>query len=588
MAREPNIPLFLWVATAALAHILWGGGAEQVARVVEDQTSVSRFAQSVRSHVVAANRAVEVDLWDESSLDPDAPTREEPLDPPEPEPAAEVDPPPTPEEDEKQAAKQPDTPKKDEKTPPPETQPKTEKREEQKPKEKKAETETLDKPMKVVPIQRRVSVRQHVEDKNQEDNPNAEFLADEANHTEKQTQARITSMDQDDPAPNPGMDYRGPASDPGNAHVTDLAQSDDTRGDPDRAFSESPEDGDDKQVEQESKQARVEVDPTRTVFGETQAAAKGLKSGSTESRHASKERTAREERVAREASSQVADSPAGNDAVAPESEAQAAQRARSASRAQAAPKGNGGKLPNLRGRESLGLTPGGLNPNLTPLAAISAIGQDQLNKERLADGERRRSKHRGSWRAVGLDRWKSAIQNYVATVQPGNQTSLNTARAPFASYLNRIHNRLHDVFAFKFLGSLDHLPADHSLNRRDLKTHLEIVLSREDGRVVKMGVTRASGATAFDVGALEAVQQASPFGAPPREIVSPDGNVYLHWEFHRDPIYACSTYFARPFILRVSPTPAPLPSPSGPPARPEEKGQNDSQETEEGAPRKGG
>src|SRR5690606_35834352 len=172
----------------------------------------------------------------------------------------------------------------------------------------------------------------------------------------------------------------------------------------------------------------------------------------------------------------------------------------------------------------------------------TAIGADQLNKERRADGERRLSKHRGSWRTIGLERRRSAIENYVASVQPGNQTQLNTARVPFAGYLNRIHLRLHEVFAFGFLPSLSELPSDHPMNRRDLKTHLEIVLSREDGRVVRMGVTRASGATAFDVGALESVQRASPYGAPPREIVSPDGNVYLHWEFHRDPIYACATY----------------------------------------------
>jgi len=70
-------------------------------------------------------------------------------------------------------------------------------------------------------------------------------------------------------------------------------------------------------------------------------------------------------------------------------------------------------------------------------------------------------------------------------------------------------------------------------------------------------VTRTSGVTAYDIGALESVQRASPFGPPPPEIVSPDGNVYLHWEFHRRPEYACSTYFARPYILKGRPGNAP-------------------------------
>ena len=107
--------------------------------------------------------------------------------------------------------------------------------------------------------------------------------------------------------------------------------------------------------------------------------------------------------------------------------------------------------------------------------------------------------------------------------------------------------------SISFLASLSRLPNDHPMNRPDLRTNLEIIVSRTDGRLVDMGVTRSSGVTAFDVAALESVKRASPFGAPPSSIVSPDGNVYLHWEFYRDPWYACSTYFARPFILKAAP-----------------------------------
>ena len=43
-------------------------------------------------------------------------------------------------------------------------------------------------------------------------------------------------------------------------------------------------------------------------------------------------------------------------------------------------------------------------------------------------------------------------------MKPGNQTALNTAAVPFASYLNGMHNRIHPIFADSFLGSLDGLP----------------------------------------------------------------------------------------------------------------------------------
>ena len=36
----------------------------------------------------------------------------------------------------------------------------------------------------------------------------------------------------------------------------------------------------------------------------------------------------------------------------------------------------------------------------------------------------------------------------------------------------------------------------------------------------------------------------------PEAIRSEDGSVYLHWEFHRKDLYACSTMGARPYILK--------------------------------------
>jgi hypothetical protein len=211
-------------------------------------------------------------------------------------------------------------------------------------------------------------------------------------------------------------------------------------------------------------------------------------------------------------------------------------------------------------------TPSGINLNLTAEAVVAVVGEDKLTKERMADGERRRSAHRGSWQNSGFERWRAAIENYVSSVKPGNQTALNTARSPFGTYLVTIHNRIHPIFAEDFLGSLDGLPGNHPLNDPTLITRLEIVLDRDDGHVIKMGVVRTSGITAFDIAALDSVQRSSPFGKPPKAIVSPDGNVYFHWEFHRDPVFACSTINARPFMLSTPPPSEPsTPKPSSPP-----------------------
>lgn len=160
----------------------------------------------------------------------------------------------------------------------------------------------------------------------------------------------------------------------------------------------------------------------------------------------------------------------------------------------------------------------------------------------------------GIWSPSDADpsRWKSALDNYVPSVRPGNQTALNTARMAFASYLNVMHNRIHPLFADTFLYALDRFSASDPLSDGRLTAEIEIILNRAAGGIERMGVTKSSGNTTFDVSALQSVKRAAPFGTPPPEILSPDGKVYVHWEFHRNK-EACSTFNARPFMLKARP-----------------------------------
>jgi len=190
-----------------------------------------------------------------------------------------------------------------------------------------------------------------------------------------------------------------------------------------------------------------------------------------------------------------------------------------------------------------------------------AVGKDGIAQARAADGAARLSAHRGAFEANKFQKWKSAIENYEPSVKLGNQTSLNAARVPFATYINGIHNRLHPIFAEEFLAALDGLPRSNPLQSMDLVTHIEIVLNKDQGRIVRMGVTRASGSTIFDTVALNSINRAAPYGKAPDVIVSPDGNVYLHWEFHRDPFDACTTRNAFPFMLKAAPPKPEVPSP---------------------------
>jgi len=475
---------------------------------------------------------------DEDSAKPPEPPKNTPKDRPDPEHAPKVE-----KEREREKAKPEPA-----KAKAPEKQ--EEKKAEPEPKEKKPQEQQRNENR---PPQR-VAVVQHVEDQKQADNPEAEFLGDQNNRVQEQQQARITATDQDNEKPSPGSQHIGPSDEPGDSHVTDIAQSDDSPGELNRAPSE------DKLAAARDAVSVSQPQGVPEVAGQ-------VKAGPEKADPGEKGQQAQAASLAQEAMAQVAQSAAGAWQIAKEREERLARAALEARRHRASTAaGNPDRPLDFLGLGAEGRTERGVNLNLSPGTALAAIGQDQLAREIRADGERRRSKHQGSWKAVGIERWRPAIENYVATVKLGNQTALNTAAAPFATYLNRIHNRLHPIFAVNYLGFLDGLPGSAGLHDKDMKTNLEIVLSQSNGSIVKMGVTHTSGVTAFDISALESVQRASPFGAPPQSIVSPDGNVYLHWEFHRNPLFACSTYFARPYIIKVPQKSAP---PSGePPAGP--------------------
>jgi len=173
--------------------------------------------------------------------------------------------------------------------------------------------------------------------------------------------------------------------------------------------------------------------------------------------------------------------------------------------------------------------------------------RDVAGNARIAEAQRAAPR----WTPSRPEHWKSAVENYVARVRRGNTVPLGAAIMPFARYLNSMHQRIHPIFADAFLGSLDARSASEPSNSRTWVVGLEIVLTRE-GEIEQMGVVKTSGQTDFDIGALDSVERASPFGAPPAEILSPDGRIYIHWLFHRD-ILACTTMNVYPFMLAPPP-----------------------------------
>ncbi len=532
MRRESaHIPLFLWIATALVVHAVGGGGATTAANRLAETLDIESFATAVRRQASYAGPPVEVSLVnDEQELEellaepePEAPT-------PQPKPASKQDDP---------ALTAKNEPKKK-----PEQAPEPKKKPEEKP-EKKLDAVAQEQAKIQPPVvdRRRVAVDQDVADKNQEDNETAEFAAEHANRVKEQTRARISSSDGSTSQAQMGGPSSAAGPDVGNAVEDKFGQQQASAGRKDAAPGEmSPE-----QAARSVARAQAGQDATAGM----PQSAPGQNAAPTS--NGQKAQQAQAALDAKSASPETMTAEGGSYAVARAQREQAAAQAQKAQRALARMLSE--KPPAMFGLGSPSRTPGGVNLNLSVQGATGVLGADRLAAVRKKDGERRLAQHRGSWQSLGLERWRPALENYVANVKPGNQTALNTAREPFARYLNQIHQRLHELFADLFLGHLDQLPKEHPLNNQDMSTHLEIALNKEDGRVVRMGITKSSGVTAFDVGALDSVERAAPYGPPPSAILSSDGNVYLHWEFHRRPELACSTYFARPFIIDLGQTP---------------------------------
>jgi len=551
MRREAHIPLFLWIATAVVVHGLGGGGATTVVQQLEETFDIQTFAKQVRRQASYAGRPVEVTLINED---------DDSVDLLEPETKPEVPPDQAkPEEALVEQGKEPEEQKVAEKKPP--EAKKEAKKEPAKPDLTPPASPPIQPP--VVLDNRRVAVEQDVEDKNQEDNESAAFAGEYANRVQEQTRASMTASDGSGSRAEMGGPTAGVGPEVGNSQRDKFAQSEVSEGRKETAPGE---------MSPAAAAARNSSPPAQGASAQqAQAAALASKAVSAPPpQSGQKEQQAQAEQDEQLAAPETYATEGGSYAVAKARREQAKLKAMLDQQARAGRESSQSR--SMMGLGAAGKTPNGVNLNLNFQSARAVIGSDHLAQVRQKDGERRLSEHRGKWQSLGLDRWKPALENYVANVKPGNQTALNTARVPFARYLNEIHQRLHEVFADRFLGHLDQLPQDHPLNNQNMSTHLEIALSREDGRVVRMGITKSSGVTAFDVGALDAVQRAAPYGPPPGAILSSDGNVYLHWEFHRRPEYACSTYFARPFIIDLGQQPAP-PRIDPTPAPPSEKGQ---------------
>lgn len=157
-----------------------------------------------------------------------------------------------------------------------------------------------------------------------------------------------------------------------------------------------------------------------------------------------------------------------------------------------------------------------------------------------------RGHHDRKWQRI-----RSALENFIPEVRPGNQTALGTRANPFALYIARMHRKIHKLWGYGFLVDLDNKPDGHPMNNMRLWAMVEIVLL-PSGEVEKATIVKPSGILPYDVAALDTTFSSAPYGPTPKAIRSADGKVYLHWRFHRDQ-RQCGTFGVDPYILTTPP-----------------------------------
>ncbi len=383
------------------------------------------------------------------------------------------------------------------------------------------------------------AVTQRSQNPNVEAPENARFIADENNQVEEETVAQMRNMVRDDPEPNPGEPQEeSEAPEEGNADEQLVAEASEVESEDDRLLGPQQEPQETATAAEESGREGGEGDASGEARVEAQQGRQASSGGQTP-----------------EMETITVNDGFGTFTIT---------RPRARAEGSGGGSAGGERRAGREARRESGGGAGGSGPNLqigwSQFQAI--VGEEQLAQEREEYVQARLSKQRGR-SAHRRRRWRefrSAIENYVAQVRPGNQTALNAAASPFAGFISEVHRRLH-VQYHQFLGGL---PMDGPMSDMTLQTELEIIF-RSDGTVDRIGVIHTSGVLTFDLGAFTAVMDAQPYPEPPRSILSPDDRVYMHWLFKRDSPFCHQTH-ASPYILAEAPN-RPAPGSGGPGTR---------------------
>jgi hypothetical protein len=394
-------------------------------------------------------------------------------------------------------------------------------------------------PVPVVPqpADRPLAVTQKSDDPNQPPPDNARFIAEENRKVEQESVARIRNMQRDDSQPEASAERPTDEHEQGNSAASVVADERDVKGSDERTANPT---------EAQTKP----VAPSQPSAGSRRAeAVPRAASEATPSPPAQAPAERATGAAAAEPDTIVVEDGAGSFTIR--------KQPRGAPGQEEVSNQNPGQPGAVRSNRPGQMAREGVNLDMSWSQFEETFGSAELQEQRAAYVEQRRSRAAGGERQRMWREFRAAIENFVPDVQPGRQTALNAAADPFAQYLAVVHRRIHREFAFGFLHNLPLVGGPFS--DPNLHTELEIVING-DGNIHHVGIAQSSGFLPFDYGAFNAVMRAAPYATPPRKILSGDGRVYVHWGFYRNE-RQCGTFNARPYIL---PHPPGSPKPPGP------------------------
>lgn len=147
---------------------------------------------------------------------------------------------------------------------------------------------------------------------------------------------------------------------------------------------------------------------------------------------------------------------------------------------------------------------------------------------------------------------RASLENMISEVKPGNHTSVNANRAVYAGYLAALHRHIHARWANQYLIMLTQMmPMGHPLHDPKLQTTLEFVIDAKSGKFEAVNVVKSSGELSYDAEAIDIAWTIGDHPNPPPQIVSPNGKVYIHWNFWRD-ARQCGIFGSQVFIVNTN------------------------------------